>query len=335
MPLMGGLRKKMPITAYTMLVGCLAISGISIPFLVGFSGYYSKDRILEQAYVFQAANASILADLVFYAAAGGAAITAFYMFRLWYLTFAGQPRDEQRYRHAHESPRVMTAPLLLLAFFATTIAWQLPAGLGWLSDVNLANLLEQSRPLGMHGDTTATLVEMTWPDEHFAHQPEQHAWVVVPITWLATLTAWAGIALATAMYWRGVINPAEVRKQFEPLYQFLVHKWWFDELYDRLLIRPTLAIGRRIAGFDRRWIDGAIDGLARFTRAAATVWDRVADRTLIDGSIDTLAAWTYGLGLRLRGVQTGRLRQYVMFIVIGAVALFVVISFFWSPSLAR
>ena len=119
---MGGLRKKMPWTAYTMLVGCLAIAGAGIPFVIGFSGYYSKDAILEQARLFGTVNPG-LGTVFFYATAGGAAITAFYMFRLWYMTFVGTPRDPHRYDHAHESPPVMVAPLVVLSVFAVGLAW--------------------------------------------------------------------------------------------------------------------------------------------------------------------------------------------------------------------
>ncbi len=119
---MGGLRKKMPWTAYTMLIGCLAISGAGIPFIIGFSGYYSKDAILEQALLFGQVNPG-LGGLFFYVAAGGAAITAFYMFRLWYMTFVGPPRDAHRYDHAHESPPVMFVPLVVLAIFGVGVAW--------------------------------------------------------------------------------------------------------------------------------------------------------------------------------------------------------------------
>ncbi|MEX0818930.1 MAG: proton-conducting transporter membrane subunit, partial [Pirellulaceae bacterium] len=135
---MGGLRKKMPVTAYTMLVGCLAIAGAGVPFImtlfataanheslkgVGFSGFYSKDAILEQAYSFMQANDAAFAGIFFLAAAGGAAITAFYMFRMWYMTFAGEPRDQKRYDHAHESPPTMYVPLIILAVMAIGVAW--------------------------------------------------------------------------------------------------------------------------------------------------------------------------------------------------------------------
>ena len=123
MPAMGGLRKKMPWTAGTMLVGCLAIAGAGIPLVVGLSGYYSKDGILAQALSFQQANP--LYGYFFWIATAGAAITAFYMFRLWYMTFAGEPRDEHVYHHAHESPWVMVGPLVVLAFFAVVAGWTL------------------------------------------------------------------------------------------------------------------------------------------------------------------------------------------------------------------
>jgi len=336
MPEMGGLRKKMPITAYTMLVGCLAIAGISLPFVIGFSGYYSKDRILEQAYVFSGTSGSWLGGFFFYAAAGGAAITAFYMFRLWYMTFAGKPRDQHRYDHAHESPKVMTVPLIILAVFATLVAWNDGDVFSWtkLSSLNVVNLLEQSRPAGTDVDTSAVLAQATWKNEHYAHEDAQYSTVKVPVTLLATLTALAGIALATVMYCFGKISPADVRRQFEAIYRFLLNKWWFDELYDFVFVRPAHVVAGWAAAIDRKWIDGLIDGTANTTRKFAAIWDRAADQTVVDGFVNSLARWTYAVGLWLRVFQTGKLRQYVMFIVIGAIAIFVLISFFWSPSVA-
>ena len=120
---MGGLLKKMPVTAITMLIGCLAIAGVGLPFVIGFSGYYSKDAILEQAFSLSLTNSSAYAMVFFVAAAGGAAITSFYMFRMWFMTFMGKPRNQDAYDHAHESPPVMYMPLILLSVFAISVAW--------------------------------------------------------------------------------------------------------------------------------------------------------------------------------------------------------------------
>jgi NADH-quinone oxidoreductase subunit L len=203
------------------------------------------------------------------------------------------------------------------------------------STLSLKNLLEQSRPAGTAADVAGVWVDWTWPNEHTAHLAENHARIAVPITLLATGTWIIGIGLATLMYGLGYLNPEDVRRQFAPIYRLLWNKWWFDELYDWLFVRPTLVLSRVASGIDRTWLDGIIDGCARLTRSFANAWDRIADRTIVDGSINLLASWTYSLGLTLREVQTGKLRQYVMFIVVGAIAIFVLISFFWNTTLAH
>jgi NADH-quinone oxidoreductase subunit L len=440
LPLMGGLRKKMPWTAYTMLIGCLAIAGAGVPFLIGFSGYYSKDSILEQALSFNVQNPT-WGPLFFYAAAGGAAITAFYMFRLWYLTFAGQPRDQHRFEHAHESPPTMHMPLILLSIFAVAVAWRpfgnpdlgllgnegivggtlavvifailrqlyvsksdaaaghaahgqpahglespdphggraattmaavghdhgpheqaeeghgthadvtpehainvglaisgvvLAIAMLWtvipgLGDVTLSSLLEQARPAGTLPTQAAVLSSMTWPSEHDSHA----AAIKVPATLIAFSTALAGIILATVFYGWRYLNAADVRDQFSPIYKFLLNKWWFDELYDLVFVRPTRVIAEVISSVDRNCIDWLIDNLARGTQVFAEIWDRIADRTIVDGFVNRFAAATYHTGLSLRKVQSGRLRQYVMLIAAGTVAAFVVASFLWSVNLTR
>ena len=113
MPRMGGLLKKMPYTGITMLIGCLAISGAGIPWIIGLSGYYSKDFIIAQGLVYQHANP--LHGWLFYISVAGAGLTSFYMFRLWYMTFLGTPRDKHVYDHAHESTPAMLVPLVILA----------------------------------------------------------------------------------------------------------------------------------------------------------------------------------------------------------------------------
>ena len=407
---MGGLRKKMPWTAYTMLIGCLAIAGAGIPFVIGLSGYYSKDAILEQALLFGQRNPG-LGKVFFFVAAGGAAITAFYMFRLWYMTFAGEPRDQERYSHAHESPPVMYRPLILLSFFAVAVAWPKPylaivgglltaliflaarvfggvgaegeqtddhggdqhaaghghdehghAGHGheghgkpafsaWLvpyiwcacaivggmvwqfggwEGVHLSSLLEQARPEGTLEVGRGVYTNMFWPDEHKSHAPA----IKTPATIIAFSTAVLGVLLATVFYCWKRLNPDDVRSQFKPIYNFLVNKWWFDELYDKVFVRPTHVVARLISNFDQGVIDRLINGLADAVRRLSNVWEYVADRTLVDGTVNKVASWTHSLGVRSRRVQTGRLRQYIMFIAVGMVAVFVVASFFWGYAFA-
>ena len=215
--------------------------------------------------------------------------------------------------------------------------WLIQKGIGetWRDGLSLSALLEQARPAGTLADATGAWTKWTWPNEHLAHQSENATSIVVPATLLATASWVGGILLAAAFFWVGALNPDDVRRQFAPVYSLLVNKWWFDELYDAIFVQPTMLISRLAAGIDRRWIDGFLDGTARWTVWFSQVWDLIADRTIVDGFVNVFAAWTYSLGLSLRAIQTGRIRQYVMFIVIGAVAIFVLISFFWSPTLAR
>ena len=197
--------------------------------------------------------------------------------------------------------------------------------------LSLAALLEQARPAGTLADATGLWTKWTWPNEHDSHVPA----IKIPATLLASGSWLGGILLAAAFFWWGALNPEDVRRQFAPIYNLLVNKWYFDELYDAIFVKPTHVISRMISAIDKRWIDGLLDWIARFTVRFSKAWDFVADRTLVDGLVNLIAGWTYSLGLSLRSVQTGSLRQYVMFIVIGAVAIFVLVSFFWSPTLAR
>ncbi len=327
---MGGLRQKMPWTAYTMLVGCLAIMGAGIPFSIGLSGHYSKDSILAQGLSFKAANPTF--GWLFFVAAGGAAITAFYMFRLWFMTFAGPPRDQHVYDHAHESPRIMYVPLVILAAFAI--------GVGWGTDTfhldrllgpfGIQPLLEQARPAGTESVAHGVLMtHLVHPSEHDSHFTKFH----VPAELVALATGLTGLLLAVVFYGLRILNPAEVRSQFRPIYEFLLHKWYFDELYNAIFVQPTLFIARRVAEFDKRVIDRFIDSLAVWTRMVAKL-DDVFDRYLIDGFVNWASNWIYGVAIWFRGAETGRLRQYVMFIVVGTVALFVLISFYLNTTLA-
>jgi len=314
---MGGLRKKMPITAYTMLVGCLAIIGAGIPLSkFGFSGYYSKDAIIEQAFSFGGQNPGHA--ILQWAPVGGAFITAFYMFRLWYMTFAGKPRNQKRYDHAHESPRVMTMPLVVLAVFAIGIGWTLPG-----TNLSVTNLLEQGRPLGTLATSHGTLLpELIVPDEHLSHE-----WDIKKPAGIAAFSAAAlGLLLATIIYLWRMLNPDELKQSFRPIHSFLWNKWWFDEIYGFLFVAPAMWKARLFSGFDRRVIDSILHGAAAICKGLSKVVYGVFDKTVVDGMADGIAGVTWDLGLWLRKLQTGNLRQYIMFIVIGTVVLFIAIS---------
>jgi NADH-quinone oxidoreductase subunit L len=326
MPQMGGLLKKMPWTALTMLVGCLAIAGACIPLVIGLSGYYSKDGMIAQLMSFRDGNP--VHGWLFYVAAAGAGITAFYMFRLWYLTFAGEPRDPHVYEHAHESPRVMYVPLVVLAVLAIVAGWG-PKG------YCLPDLLARARPAGTAEGISGGLLlpAVVMPAEELSHAPSIH----VPVTLITFAVAVAGFILATAFYGVRSLDPEDARRQFPRIHVFLRHKWWFDELYALLFVRPVLFVSRLTAELDRRGIDGLADGLARWTTLISSV-DNWIDRVFVDGLVNLIARWSYRAGISLRALQTGNLRQYVMFIAVGTVALFVLVSLYWNlamPVVAR
>jgi NADH-quinone oxidoreductase subunit L len=313
---MGGLVKKLPWTAFTMLAGCLAIAGAGIPFVIGLSGYYSKDAILAQAYSFHGSN--VLIGGLFYVALGGAGLTSFYMFRLWYMTFVGKPRDKHIYEHAHESPPSMYVPLVILAFFSVVMAWPI---------FGFTGLLEQARPAGTDAGASGGLfwAALSLPAEAASHASQIH----LPVTLMAFGTALTGFLLATAFYGVQSVDPADVRRAFPGLYRFLWNKWWFDEAYRFLFIRPALTISNWIAAADRSGIDRAVDGLARAARGVS-IADDWFDRTFVDGLVNRTADWVYAVGLWMRTLQTGRLRQYVLFVAVGTVALFVIASLYWN-----
>jgi NADH-quinone oxidoreductase subunit L len=329
---MGGLRHKMPVTAYTMLVGCLAIAGIGIPFMFGFSGFHSKDAIVEQAINFGRANGGA-AWLFVVLPLAGALMTSFYMFRLWFMTFAGKPRDHHRYDHAHESPRVMTVPLVILAVFALSAGWHLAEKFpATIANFGVEGLLDQARPVGQLGAKVGVLMSnLVVPDELASHAPE----IKVPAGISAICVAVAGILGALIVYVWELVSVESLRRSLNVLYHATWNKWWFDELYDYLFVRPVFAISHLIAVVvDRGIIDSIINGLAYLYRGMAAFVSIFGDRFLIDNTVDTFAERTWDVALSMRAIQTGRLRQYVMFIVVGTVVLFVIATIWWSRAAA-
>jgi len=302
MPKMGGLRKKMPITAYTMLVGVIAITGLAIPGVIAFSGYHSKDAIVATSLAFSNLNSSH--PLLFFMPLIGAGVTAFYMFRLWFYTFAGQPRDEHVYDHAHESPWVMTGPLLVLSVFAAFCAIGGEEGPLW-------GLLIHSEPVGVADGVEATAPgHIALPSHHAVHEVHSEA------GFYALVVAGVGAVLAYLFYGVRILNPADVQKQLSGLHEFLVEKWRFDELYDVMFVRPVHVVASWIATFDRVVIDGFLHGVSKSAIDVSKL-DRKFDETVIDGLVNWVGTKTFAIGRSLSVVQTGRLRQYVMFIAGG------------------
>ncbi|MFC0202415.1 NADH-quinone oxidoreductase subunit L [Paracoccus rhizosphaerae] len=308
----GGLRKKIPLTFWAMVIGTMAITGVGIPLThIGFAGFLSKDAVIESAYA--SGNGYAFWMLVI-----AAAMTSFYSWRLIFMTFFGKPRgDHHAHDHAHEGPRVMTIPLGVLALGAIF------SGMVWYGSFFGDNV---ERFFGLppaahhdtgadHGNEGATALEGSVleaphddPEGAATHSAagaaEDPAEAHVPVAGYErgaifmgaensvmhdahSVPAWVklspfiamilGLGLAWLMYIRNPDAPAKLARQQHGLYQFLLNKWYFDEAYDAMFVRPARWIGRKLwTGGDGAVIDGAINGVAlgiipRLTRFAGRV----------------------------------------------------------------
>ena len=331
---MGGLFPKMRITAITMLVGVLTIAGIPL-----FSGWYSKDAILANAYGFFWAHPQHV--LLFGLPLVTAGITSFYMFRMWFLTFTGQPRDHHVYDHAHESPRVMTTPLIILAVCSVAVAWGWPvwnAEASWLEG-HLHHQILDTRYLAVVSDFGNIDEEIAHsqniPTKQqasptvFAYAREAHFQVGL----LALAIVAVAITFAYLLYYRRVLDPAEAKEAFPAVHAFLWNKWFFDEFYSAALVRPALVVAGWCRAFDAYVIDGTVNFLGRFT-VRVSDWDGWFDRWVVDGLVNLTGNVFFGLGLKLRNVQTGYLRSYVLFLVLAAIGIFALMSYFVARATA-
>ncbi len=324
---MGGLYRKMPITALTMLMGVLAIAGTPL-----FTGWYSKDAIIAHALGFVMVHpVHILLLLLPLVTAG---ITTFYMFRMWFMTFTGEPRDHHVYDHAHESPKLMWIPLAALAACSVGVAWGWPV---WDAE---ASFLEHHVHHAQHHSVIADFGHITpGPGEEVAqdepllgtafdaserHQAHtQHGRAGA----LALFAAVLGFVFAGVIYYRHRLDPAEAAAQFPGVYRFLQHKWYFDEAYSVLLVRPALTVAGWCRWFDTNVIDGIVNGTAKGTVEVARGGGRF-DNRIIDGLVNLLADVVQAIGGWLRRAQTGYLRSYVLFIVLAVIALWAVLAYF-------
>ncbi len=270
---MGGLYKTIPITYAMMWIGSLALAGIGIPGVFGFAGFYSKDMILEAAF----ADHSLHGNIAFWLGIAAAFMTAFYSWRLLIMTFHGRPRaSDEVMSHVHESPWVMLGPLVVLAVGAVL------AGLigynAFVGDGREAFWGEAIRVLA-DNDTI----------EGAHHVP---LWVKL----LPLVMAVSGIGLAYVMYMLRPDLPGMAVRLFRPIHTFFFNKWFFDELYDRIFVRPAVYLGY---GF----------------------W-KAGDGAVIDGvGPDGVAAAARSLAKRFSALQSGYLYHYAFAMLIGVVVL--------------
>ncbi|MCD6290879.1 MAG: NADH-quinone oxidoreductase subunit L [Anaerolineae bacterium] len=295
---MGGLFRKMPITALTFIAGGLALSG----FPIVTAGFWSKDEILADAWI----NGH---SIVFWTLAFAAFLTAFYTGRQIFLVFFGTPRTSAAH-HVGESVRSMTYPLIVLAIFAVVGGWVgIPEGFPGLGHI-LNNpfhhfIASQAEALGIEA----------------AVLPFNPAPVSISI-----LAALGGLALAWTVYG---VQPVESRDAPDPLerplgglYRVLQNKYYIDEFYAATVIRFTIWLSHLFSRVDRDWIiDPLVNWVGRSGRRLATGLRRLVDEPIIDGLVNGVGSATNASGAFLRLIQTGRVQNYLVVMLLTALML--------------
>ncbi|PSJ64446.1 NADH-quinone oxidoreductase subunit L [Kumtagia ephedrae] len=271
---MGGLRRLIPKTYWMMVIGTIALTGVGIPAtVIGTAGFFSKDAIIEGAFV----GHNAFAGAAFVLLVVAAAFTSFYSWRLIFMTFHGTPRaTADVMHHVHESPPVMLVPLYLLAVGAL-----------------FAGFVFHDYFIGEHYEAFWKTALFTLPDNHILHDFHDVPMLVKLAPFLAML---GGFLVAYHFYIRSPETPRQVAQRHRLLYQFLLNKWYFDELYDFLFVRPAKRLGYFL-------------------------WKR-GDGWLIDGfGPDGVSARVMDLTNRVVKLQTGYLYHYAFAMLIGVAAL--------------
>ncbi|MSP37567.1 MAG: NADH-quinone oxidoreductase subunit L [Deltaproteobacteria bacterium] len=296
---MGGLKKWMPFTFTTFFISVLAIAGFP-----PFAGFFSKDEILWLAFTSEHGN-----KLVWFLALCGAGMTAFYMFRQLFMTFFGECRaDHHTQEHLHESPSVMTLPLVLLAIGAVFAGFLgLP---GVLGGSQFAHWLEP--------------VIHAHEEGHASHALE---WGLMGVS---VAVASFGVLIAYLMYRKESLSPDTfVNLAGGAPYRLFNGKWFFDEIYQTIFVNATLLLARFLSAFDAYIVDGIVNGVASVTRFVSWL-NGLFDAYIIDGLVNAVANVSYWAGNKLRRLQTGNINGYLFVILIAmAFAIYVKVHY-WS-----
>jgi NADH-quinone oxidoreductase subunit L len=255
-------------------------------------------------------------------------MTAFYMFRLVIITFHGEPRNKEKYDHAHESSFRMVMPLVVLSGLSLFF-WYTPNPLnpdaGWFYSSWIKQPVlytpQETRFDFMQTDE-AGLVEETSQREIIYSETYTEALHSshLPAVIISELLAIIGIMLAFTMYQWKKINAEKVAEKIKPLYNFSYNKWYFDELYDKTFVAGTLALSNLVAWFDRVVVDGIVDGSATVTRAFSTFIGKF-DNVVIDGLVNFMAYLSAFIGLLFRRFQTGKVQTYIIMVIFSIVIL--------------
>ena len=301
---LGGLRRYMPWTSMLFLIASLSMGG-----LLFFSGFWSKDAILI------AARASH--PWLFWLLLAGAAMTASYIFRLYLRCFYGPQPDEAR-AHAHPAPRYSRSKAARAAAYGA----HGQRG-GHVPHESPIMMVAPMAVLGL-GAICAGLLGSPFLGHSFFHLfgvTEAHERIDVPVLVLSTAALAVGVMLAWLVgFKRQNLLPEPLRPLGRTLYTWAANKYYVDEFYSRAIIQPFLAATEWLARFDRRVIDGAVDGAGNLGWSLGQ-WKAWFDRTVVDGIVNGVAVTTRGFGRLLRWIQTGVIQQYLLVVVAAVVVL--------------
>ena len=302
---MGGLKDKMPVTYWTFLIGAVAIAGV--PPLAGF---WSKDEILANAFFTGHYTVWIMGTVA-------AFMTAFYMFRLIFMTFHGEMRvDHHAREYIHESPATMTVPLVILAVLSViggVIPGFPPEG-GWIHRF-LAPSLAKMPAGGQAMDQGVHLMNAAAGGGHSGP-------AVVFLIILAIAVAVGGIALAWYMYVKDTDAPNRLYERFAGLYRLLLEKYYIDEIYQACIVEPIYKLMRGLWTFDAKVVDGAVNSSSLIT-VVSSRFSGIFDLRTVDGAVNGTASFIRFFSQVFKYLQSGMVQNYLFVMLLG---IFVMLS---------